>query len=72
MVKENVKSEVYNMRNIKKARLFSRLHNSISVFSEENIELMRELLPEEDWSLITRVATSLILLDEKIKERRKS
>ena len=72
MVKENVKSEVYNMRNIKKARLFSRLHNSISVFSEENIELMRELLPEEDWSLITRVATSLILLDEKINERRKS
>jgi len=60
------------MRNIKKARLFSRLHNSISVFSEKNIELMRELLPEEDWSLITRVATSLILLDEKINERRKS
>ena len=59
------------MRNIK-ARLFSRLHNSISVFSEKNIELMRELLPEEDWSLITRVATSLILLDEKINERRKS
>ena len=62
MVKENIKS----------ARLFSRLHDSILVFSSENIELMRELLPEEDWSLITRVATGLILLDEKINERRKS
>jgi len=72
MVKENVKSEVYNMRNIKKVQLFSMFHNSTLVFSSENIELMRELLPEEDWSLITRVATSLILLDEKINERRKS
>ena len=62
MVKENIKS----------ARLFSKLHDSILVFSSENIELMRELLPEEDWSLITRVATGLILLDEKINERRKS
>ena len=62
MVKENIKS----------ARLFSNLHDSILVFSSENIELMRELLPEEDWSLITRVATGLILLDEKINERRKS
>jgi len=62
MVKENIKS----------AQLFSKLHDSILVFSEENIELMRELLPEKDWSLITRVATGLILLDEKINERRKS
>ena len=60
------------MRNIKKVQLFSMFHNSTLVFSSENIELMRELLPEEDWSLITRVATSLILLDEKINERRKS
>ena len=62
MVKENIKS----------ARLFSKIHDSILVFSSENIELMRELLPEEDWSLITRVVTGLILLDEKINERRKS
>jgi len=62
MVKENIKS----------ARLFSNLHDSILVFSSENIELMRELLPEEDWSLITRVATGLILLDEKLTKGEKA
>ena len=48
--------------------LIKRVRGALSVFSIENRKFMRELMNEEDYGLINRVATGIAIIDEKISK----
>ena len=48
--------------------LIHRVRGAMSVFSIKDREFMRELMNEEDFSLINRVATGIAIIDEKISK----
>ena len=48
--------------------LILRVRGAMSVFSIKNREFMRELMNEEDYGLINRVATGIAIIDEKISK----
>lgn len=53
---------------LKRNWLILRVRGAMSVFSIKNREFMRELMNEEDYGLINRVATGIAIIDEKISK----
>lgn len=48
--------------------MIRRVRGALSVFSGSNIESIKELMDEQDYSLINRVATGIAIIDEKISQ----
>lgn len=53
---------------LKRNWLILRVRGAMSVFSIKNREFMRDLMNEEDYGLINRVATGIAIIDEKISK----
>ena len=53
---------------IRRNWLIKRVRGALSVFSTKDREFMRELMNEEDYGLINRVATGIAIIDEKISQ----
>ena len=53
---------------IRRNWLIKRVRGALSVFSTKDREFMRELMNEEDYGLINRVATGIAIIDEKISK----
>jgi hypothetical protein len=53
---------------IKRNWMIKRVRGASSVFSLANRDFMKDLLDGEDDGLITRIATGLLMLDEKISK----